>query len=81
MTGQATIADYVRYVHANPEERQQLINSFLIKVTEFFRDPEVFSYLREHVLPELIGTARDRAMTSGSGQPVVPLAKRPIAWR
>ena len=59
-TNQATIADYVRYVHQHPEERQRLINSFLIKVTEFFRDPEVFTYLREQVMPELIADVQNR---------------------
>jgi len=59
-TSQATLTDYVRYVRRNPDERQRLIASFLIKVTEFFRDPELFTYLREQVLPELIAAARQR---------------------
>ncbi len=60
VTGKTTIADYVRHVHTHPDERQHLVNSFLIKVTEFFRDPVVYTYLREQVLPELIRTARER---------------------
>ena len=36
-----------------------MINAFLIKVTEFFRDPDLFDYLREEVLPELIKEARE----------------------
>ncbi|MGI8483326.1 MAG: CheR family methyltransferase, partial [Thermomicrobiales bacterium] len=59
MTGQATLADYVHYVDTTPQERKLLTNSFLIKVTAFFRDPEFFDHLREHVLPELIRAARD----------------------
>jgi len=59
-TNQASIADYVRYVHQRPEERQRLIANFLIKVTEFFRDPELYSYLRDHVMPELVNEARER---------------------
>jgi two-component system CheB/CheR fusion protein len=59
-TAQATLSDYVRFVRRNPEERQRLIASFLIKVTEFFRDPELFTYLREQVLPELVAEARRR---------------------
>jgi two-component system CheB/CheR fusion protein len=60
-TAQPTLTDYVRYVRRSPEERQRLIASFLIKVTEFFRDPELFTYLREQVLPELIAESRQRA--------------------
>ncbi|HEV2461453.1 MAG TPA: chemotaxis protein CheB, partial [Ktedonobacterales bacterium] len=51
---------YIDYVHAHPEEYQQLINSFLIKVTEFFRDPDLFAYLRETVVPDLITRSRKR---------------------
>jgi two-component system, chemotaxis family, CheB/CheR fusion protein len=49
---------YIQYLRSHPEEYQQLINAFLIKVTEFFRDPEVFTYLRESVLPQLIDYSR-----------------------
>lgn len=41
-----------------------MINAFLIKVTEFFRDPDLFDYLREEVLPELISDAE--LSTSGA---------------
>src|SRR5215218_555931 len=59
-TGQNTLGEYLRYLHRNPEERRRLIASFLIKVTEFFRDPELFNYLRDQVLPELISDAKAR---------------------
>ncbi len=59
-TRTGTLADYRAYLHDHPEEYQRLISSFLIKVTEFFRDPELFSYLREQALPSLIDTARGR---------------------
>lgn len=55
-----SLADYARYVQRNPEEYQRLVSSFLIKVTEFFRDQELFTYLREQVLPGLIQEARRR---------------------
>ena len=60
VTGQPNLADYIRHVHANPDEGRRLINSFLVKVTEFFRDPELYTYLQEQVLPELIQEAKDR---------------------
>ncbi len=59
-TRTGTLADYRAYLHDHPEEYQRLISSFLIKVTEFFRDPELFSYLREQALPSLIDAARGR---------------------
>ena len=57
-TGTSDLTAYLRYLNAHPEEYQRLVNTFLIKVTEFFRDPELFAYLRETVLPDLIAWAR-----------------------
>ena len=57
-TGTTKIGDYIRFLQRNPDEYQRLINSFLIKVTEFFRDPELFEYLRDVVLPQIIDEAR-----------------------
>jgi two-component system CheB/CheR fusion protein len=59
-TGASSAGDYIRYVREHPEERRRLIGNFLIKVTEFFRDPELFTYLREQVLPELARRAAER---------------------
>ncbi len=53
-TGQPGIPEYIRYVRNEPAERQRLISSFLIKVTGFFRDPDLFTHLEKNVLPELI---------------------------
>ena len=52
-TSHSTLASYAAYLESDPEESARLVNSFLIKVTEFFRDPKLFDYLRESVLPEL----------------------------
>ena len=57
-TARPTLAAYATYVESEPEEYARLVNSFLIKVTEFFRDPKLFEHLRVHVLPELIAEAR-----------------------
>ncbi|WP_437694171.1 CheR family methyltransferase [Sorangium sp. So ce176] len=57
-TNVETIDQYVRYLADRPEEHQRLVNSFLIKVTEFMRDPELFTHLREVILPSLIEHAR-----------------------
>jgi two-component system CheB/CheR fusion protein len=58
--GAETLAEYRRYLDRHPDELQRLVASFLIKVTEFFRDPDVFTYLREQILPGLIAEARER---------------------
>ncbi len=58
--GTASLADYRRYLERHPEELQRLVASFLIKVTEFFRDPDLFAYLRDQVLPALVDEARGR---------------------
>ena len=60
VTKSPRLEDYQRYLKRHPEEYQRLVSSFLIKVTEFFRDPEFFQALRERVLPELITEARSR---------------------
>ncbi len=57
-TDTGDLAGYIAYVHAHPEEYQQLINTFLIKVTEFFRDPDLFRYLRETIIPDLVLQSR-----------------------
>jgi two-component system CheB/CheR fusion protein len=56
----STIAEYAALLAHNPDEYQRLANSFLIKVTEFFRDPELFAYLKTHILPDLIAAAKRR---------------------
>jgi two-component system CheB/CheR fusion protein len=58
--GQRTTEDYARYVADHPEERVRLVTSFLVKVTEFFRDPELYSYIEDQVMPELVRRARER---------------------
>ncbi|MGB3683883.1 MAG: CheR family methyltransferase [Rubrobacteraceae bacterium] len=55
-----SIAEYSAYLEENPEEYRHLVSAFLIKVTEFFRDPALFEHLREEVLPQLIEEAREK---------------------
>ena len=57
-TGHATLAGYAKQLETDPEEYARLISSLLIKVTEFFRDPKVFQYLRDNALPAIIEDAR-----------------------
>lgn len=48
------LADYLQYVRNNPDELQALAQDILIRVTSFFRDPEVFEVLSRRVFPALI---------------------------
>lgn len=48
------IATYVRYLRENPQELDLLFNELLIGVTSFFRDPEVWEYMRDKAIPELL---------------------------
>jgi two-component system, chemotaxis family, CheB/CheR fusion protein len=57
-TGVSNLEQYVRYLQRHPDEYQRLVSSFLIKVTEFFRDPELYTHLREQLVPGLIASAR-----------------------
>jgi two-component system CheB/CheR fusion protein len=54
-----SLDEYSTYLEEHPEEYRHLIGAFLIKVTEFFRDPELFDHLEEEVLPGLIEEARE----------------------
>ncbi|MDQ2682250.1 MAG: hypothetical protein M3Y37_01860, partial [Chloroflexota bacterium] len=60
--GAPSLAAYWRHIDRNPEELQSLVSAFLIKVTDFFRDVDLYDHLRTIVLPRLIEDAR----TSGS---------------
>ena len=57
-TGSATVADYAALVESDPVEYDQLVDSLLIKVTEFFRDARLWDHLRSTILPGLVADAR-----------------------
>ncbi len=59
-TGSSNLTDYMRHAQRNPSEYQRLANSFLIKVTEFFRDPDLFTFLQHEAMPQLIEAGRER---------------------
>lgn len=59
-TGVERLSEYVRHLQSHPDEYQRLVSSFLIKVTEFFRDAELFQHLQEHILPDIVAEARAR---------------------
>jgi len=59
VTHTASLQDYAKYLQEHPEEAGELVMAFLIKVTEFFRDVQAFSYLKKNILPEIINRARE----------------------
>ncbi|GCE08822.1 CheR family methyltransferase [Dictyobacter aurantiacus] len=60
VTHSRSMREYAQYLKATPEEVGELVKAFLINVTQFFRDAEAFSYLRNEILPKLITRARTR---------------------
>lgn len=59
-TASGDLAGYQIYLQEHPEEYSRLVSSFLIKVTGFLRDPDLFTYIRAHVLPDLLATSQQR---------------------
>ncbi len=54
---QVGIDDYSEYqdhLEVNPDEYVALFNTILINVTGFFRDPEAWDALRQHVVPRIL---------------------------
>ncbi|MGC1408482.1 MAG: CheR family methyltransferase [Acetobacteraceae bacterium] len=55
-----SIADYHGFLEAHPQEFVDLLNTVLINVTSFFRDPDAWDALKTEVLPQLIAPERGR---------------------
>ena len=53
--------DYRKYLEKNPKEVNELLNTILINVTEFFRDPAAWEVIREEILPPML-----KKLTPGS---------------
>src|SRR5438270_1043707 len=51
---------YLELVRKQPTELNELLDTILINVTRFFRDPPAWSFLRENVLPQLLLKARTK---------------------
>lgn len=49
-----TLKQYEKFLHKEPSEVSLLCNDLLINVTDFFRDPEAFRYLKTVLFPKLI---------------------------
>ena len=53
------ISEYLNYIYLNPSEAGILFKEFLIGVTSFFRDTEVFQKLEEEIIPDLLNNIID----------------------
>src|SRR5215510_7816498 len=51
--------DYLDFLEVHPEEYEELFNTLLINVTEFFRDAPAWDHLRDDVLPTLLAVKED----------------------
>jgi two-component system CheB/CheR fusion protein len=54
-----TLAQYLPLIRQNPSEAEQLYADILIRVTGFFRDPQVFESLHKEVFPQILRNRRD----------------------
>jgi two-component system CheB/CheR fusion protein len=55
------LSQYVRFLQETPAEVLRLYQDVLIHVTRFFREPESFDALREHVFPQIVANRRGDA--------------------
>src|SRR5262249_26294206 len=54
----ATVGDYITFLDQDPSEQRALIDTILINITRFFRDPEAWQVMRDVVLPRMVEHAR-----------------------
>jgi two-component system, chemotaxis family, CheB/CheR fusion protein len=52
--GVGSYGDYSVYIREHPDEINELLNTILINVTGFFRDPPAWEILRHEILPVLL---------------------------
>jgi len=50
----ATVEDYLVRLESQPDEYAHLVNTVLINVTEFFRDPQAWEYVQKECLAPLV---------------------------
>lgn len=58
--------DYAKTLESDPAEYKRLLSTITIKVSEFFREPQVFALLKETIMSDLSGTEGLRAWCCGS---------------
>jgi two-component system CheB/CheR fusion protein len=56
LTSQINLESYIHLLEKSEEEQKLLRQDLLIGATRFFRDPEAWKYLEDHILPDLIAS-------------------------
>src|SRR5438105_6833794 len=54
LMGSLDLMDYTERLRLDPEELSSLYHDLLIGVTRFFRDPDAFEFLEQHVVPDIL---------------------------
>lgn len=65
--GQPTWADFFKSIRNNPVELRKLKDYLTINVSSFFRDPPKYDYLRNTILPELLGKNKQKLRIWSAG--------------
>jgi two-component system CheB/CheR fusion protein len=52
--GCKSFGDYLDYLEVHPDEYEELFDTLLINVTEFFRDPPMWEHLQDEALPLML---------------------------
>ena len=58
VVGVQSFGEYKAYLEEEPEEFVQLFNTFLINVTNFFRDGSPWQFMSENIIPKLLEEKR-----------------------
>jgi two-component system, chemotaxis family, CheB/CheR fusion protein len=54
LVGSEDLAEYAERLRLDPDELSLLYHDLLIGVTRFFRDPDAFDFLEQHVIPDIL---------------------------
>src|SRR5574340_428023 len=55
-----TYRQYATFLDGHPDEYDKLLDALTINVTQFFRDPSVFIFFRNRVVPDLLAAKSAR---------------------
>ena len=62
VTGQASFANYIKFVSQDPKEMQELTNRVTTNETYFYRTPRIWSHFRESTVPDYLQATGARPM-------------------
>jgi len=62
--GAASLYSYIKILDQDPLEYPRLMDTLDVNVTEFFRNPEAFDYLKDEIIPNIIAMKKARGKNS-----------------